>query len=140
MRYTTNLNLPVAESGDPKKTYADDVDGPRTDILDTIGQVGGLVNRETDNLVMPSGAWTNIPFDRQLFLQGGLTFDGTYFTIPRNGIYVVTGAITVKEVSTSTTVYMAVLVNDGSTSWVDRFVTHRGHIAAFADSLTGAIN
>lgn len=139
MRHTTHWQLPVAEENDNKDAFPLSVDGPAKDQLDKIGQTGGLVNRNTDNLVMPSATWTNIPFDRTVFLQN-ITFDGTYYDIPYDGIYVVTGAIAVKETTPSTTVYMGIRVNDGDTTWTDRYVLHRGYIGGPSDSLTGAIN
>lgn len=61
----------------------------------TMDQQGGTVLRapKTSGSHTSSGSWQDVVWDAATFNGGGGTFDGTTYTIPRDGKYIISGAV-----------------------------------------------
>jgi hypothetical protein len=99
MRYTANLNLPVAESGDPKKTYADNVDGPRTDAIDN--HLGAMVHLEGGTASPTASSTTTIANYGSVYGQSVWADEVSgQVTVPTAGVYQIMTRIRIQPPTT----------------------------------------
>lgn len=89
MRYTPNLNLPVAEGTDTKDTYADSVEGPSKDTIDALLGPAAIPAHGRGNVTSwtpATGVWEIAPLTNWTYISGGAVVDGYGLSVPP-GLY-----------------------------------------------------